>query len=165
LNRKEWHGSEMYASMRRMEAMLAAAEEMVGSANDGCSGGYCCRSCLDRWESCELTWVSRYNAFVSVWNSWQLYCIASQRIGHALDEQSSLLLDECLSYDDAASREEERVDSIRRALAGLMQNVSLDGSTDEGSTEWCVETFFNMISKAFLTLCSFFIKGHWNSST
>ena len=56
-----------------------------------------------------------------------------------MDEHSSLILDECLSYDDAACREEQRVESIRRALAGVVDHANLDCALDEGNAvEWCV---------------------------
>jgi hypothetical protein len=62
-----------------------------------------------------------------------------QRLGRALEEHSSLLLDECLSYDEAACNEEQRAESIRRALSGLVDTSNLDCTVDEeNAVEWCV---------------------------
>ena len=94
------------------------------------------------------------------------YCA---RVGRALDEQSSLLLDECLSYDEAAGSEEQRVESIRRALSGLVDNSSVDGDADERSVvEWCVMQIpvwwtSNLDGKSLMDRILF--TGHWSSST
>eukprot|EP00804_Cyclotella_cryptica_P009319 CCRYP_008987-RA/>CCRYP_008987-RA protein AED:0.05 eAED:0.05 QI:276/1/1/1/0.5/0.4/5/79/477 len=113
--RNDWYGSEMYEASRRMEAMIRAAEEFVradGDDSDSMSEGY-------------------------------YYCRSClDRVGRALDEHSSLLLDECLSYDEVASSEEQRVESIRRALSGLVDNTNLDCAVDEGNAvEWALDQF------------------------
>ena len=74
------------------------------------------------------------------------YCIQQQkliviawlfRIEHVLDEQSALLMNECKVYDEAASKEEERVDSIRGALSKLANTINLDSTIDEdNAVEW-----------------------------
>ena len=74
------------------------------------------------------------------------YCIQQQkliviawlfRIEQVLDEQSALLMNECKVYDEAASKEEERVDSIRGALSKLANTINLDSTIDEdNAVEW-----------------------------
>lgn len=59
------------------------------------------------------------------------------RITEALDEQSSILMNECRIYDEAATREEERVDSIKGALSKLANNFNMDSAVDEeNAVEW-----------------------------
>lgn len=58
-------------------------------------------------------------------------------MGQALDEQSSMLMDDCRAYDEAASKEEERVDSIKGALSKLANNINADSSVSEDyAVEW-----------------------------
>jgi hypothetical protein len=59
------------------------------------------------------------------------------RIGQALDDQSALITNECRTYNEAATREEERVDSIRGALSKLANNINVDSLIDEeNAVEW-----------------------------
>ena len=59
------------------------------------------------------------------------------RIEQVLDEQSAILMNECKVYDEAASKEEERVDSIRGALSKLANNINLESTIDEeNAVEW-----------------------------
>ena len=46
-------------------------------------------------------------------------------------------MNECKVYDEAASKEEERVDSIRGALSKLANNINLESNIDEeNAVEW-----------------------------
>lgn len=59
------------------------------------------------------------------------------RIGKAIDEYSALSMSECRTYDAAAIREEERVDSIKTALSKLANNINPNINSDEGdAVEW-----------------------------
>lgn len=59
------------------------------------------------------------------------------RMGQALDEQSSIIMNECQAYDEAATKEEERVESIKGALSKLANNINVDSSVSEDhAVEW-----------------------------
>jgi hypothetical protein len=46
-------------------------------------------------------------------------------------------MSECRTYDEAATREEERVDSITGALSKLANNFNVDSAVDEeNAVEW-----------------------------
>lgn len=48
-----------------------------------------------------------------------------------------MIINECRAYDAAATREEERVDSIKKALSKLAKNITTDSSINEGNAvEW-----------------------------
>ena len=58
-------------------------------------------------------------------------------MGQALDEQSSIIMNECQAYDEAATKEEERVESIKGALSKLANNINVDSSVSEDhAVEW-----------------------------